>query len=101
MGPVLQIAEYTVDLPGCNRNPMEEKSTWPTTWFAPNRWKGAFKDVYSVMNNWGANHDLIYGHVESIYYLGINAREFLSPCTMFLKKEFTDLVHGAHLVPLI
>jgi L-fucose isomerase len=25
---------------------------------------GAFKDVYSVMNNWGANHGAIsYGHI--------------------------------------
>jgi L-fucose isomerase len=26
--------------------------------------QGAFKDVYSVMNNWGANHGAIsYGHI--------------------------------------
>ncbi|MDR1865170.1 MAG: L-fucose isomerase, partial [Bacteroidales bacterium] len=26
--------------------------------------KGAFKDVYSVMNNWGANHGAFsYGHI--------------------------------------
>ena len=40
--------------------------TWPTTWFAPrlDPTKDAFKDVYSVMNNWGANHGAIcYGHV--------------------------------------
>ena len=40
-------------------------STWPTTWFVP-RTTGekAFRDVYSVMANWGANHGaLAYGHI--------------------------------------
>jgi len=39
--------------------------TWPTTWFAPRlTGKGAFKDVYSVMANWGANHGAFsYGHI--------------------------------------
>ena len=39
--------------------------TWPTTWFAPRlTGHGAFRDVYSVMNAWGANHGAIsYGHV--------------------------------------
>ena len=39
--------------------------TWPTTWFVPRlTGSGAFKDVYSVMNNWGANHGAIsYGHI--------------------------------------
>ncbi|MEI7807085.1 MAG: L-fucose isomerase, partial [Verrucomicrobiota bacterium] len=39
--------------------------TWPTTWFAPNlTGQGAFRDVYTVMNNWGANHGAIsYGHI--------------------------------------
>ena len=39
--------------------------TWPSTWFVPNlTGEGAFKDVYSVMANWGANHAaLAYGHV--------------------------------------
>ena len=39
--------------------------TWPTTWFVPNTTgKGAFKDVYSVMANWGANHGAFsYGHI--------------------------------------
>ena len=41
--------------------------TWPTTWFVPNiTGEGAFKDVYTVMNNWGANHCVIsYGHIGS------------------------------------
>ena len=39
--------------------------TWPTTWFVPRlTGEGAFKDVYSVMANWGANHGAwVYGHV--------------------------------------
>jgi L-fucose isomerase len=39
--------------------------TWPTTWFAPKVvGQGAFRDAYTVMNNWGANHGAIsYGHV--------------------------------------
>ena len=39
--------------------------TWPTTWFVPRLNDcGAFKDVYSVMANWGANHGAIsYGHI--------------------------------------
>jgi len=39
--------------------------TWPTTWFVPRTTgKGPFKDVYSVMVAWGANHGAIsYGHI--------------------------------------
>ena len=67
-GPVLQIAEgYTVELPEDVDNTLEKRTdpTWPTTWFVPNlTGAGAFKDVYSVMANWGANHGAIsYGHV--------------------------------------
>ena len=38
---------------------------WPTTWFVPNLTDGGpFRDVYSVMYNWGANHGAIsYGHI--------------------------------------
>ena len=66
--PVLQIAEgQTVDLPETvNRTLIERTSpTWPTTWFVPNlTGHGPFADVYSVMNNWGANHGAIsYGHI--------------------------------------
>ncbi|GMQ59367.1 L-fucose isomerase [Vallitalea sediminicola] len=68
LGPVLQIAEgYTVDLDKDIHDVLNMRTdpTWPTTWFAPNlTGKGAFKDVYSVMNNWGANHGAIsYGHI--------------------------------------
>jgi len=39
--------------------------TWPTTWFVPNTTEaGPFRDVYTVMANWGANHGAIsYGHI--------------------------------------
>lgn len=68
IGPVLQLAEgYTVDLPDEIHNVIDKRTdpSWPTTWFVPNlTGKGAFKDVYSVMANWGANHGVtVYGHV--------------------------------------
>jgi len=68
IGPVLQIAEgYSVDLPEKVHAILDERTnpTWPTTWFAPIlTGEGAFRDVYSVMNNWGANHGSIsYGHI--------------------------------------
>jgi len=68
LGPVLQIAEgWTVDLPEKVHQILNDRTdpTWPTTWFVPNvTGKGAFKDVYSVMANWGANHGAFsYGHI--------------------------------------
>ncbi len=68
LGPVLQIAEgWTVDLDPEVHRLLDERTdrTWPTTWFAPRLCDRApFKDVYSVMNNWGANHGAIsYGHI--------------------------------------
>jgi len=68
LGPVLQLAEgWTVELPGDVNNALVERTnpTWPTTWFAPRlTGRGAFTDVYSVMNGWGANHGAIsYGHI--------------------------------------
>ncbi len=68
LGPVLQIAEgYTVELPEESHRILNERTdpTWPTTWFAPIlTGQGPFKDVYSVMYNWGANHGAIsYGHI--------------------------------------
>jgi L-fucose isomerase len=68
LGPVLQIAEgWTVDLPAKVHKVLDERTdpTWPTTWFVP-RLTGChpFQDVYTVMNNWGANHCAIsYGHI--------------------------------------
>ena len=68
LGPVLQIAEgWTVELDPEAHHILDYRTDkgWPTTWFAPRLTKDdAFKDVYSVMNNWGANHGSIsYGHI--------------------------------------
>lgn len=68
LGPVLQIAEgWTVDLDPEVHKILDERTDkgWPTTWFAPRlNESDNFKDVYSVMNNWGANHGAIsYGHI--------------------------------------
>ncbi|WP_273334378.1 L-fucose isomerase [Dictyoglomus turgidum] len=72
LGPVLQIAEgYTVELPPHVHEVLDKRTdpTWPTTWFVPKlTGKGAFKSVYSVMENWGANHCAItYGHVGDLF----------------------------------
>lgn len=68
LGPILQIAEgYTVDLPEDVHEVLNKRTdqTWPTTWFAPKlTGEGVFKDVYSVMNAWSANHGAVsYGHI--------------------------------------
>ena len=68
LGPVLQLAEgWTVDVDPEIHKIIDKRTdpTWPTTWFVPRLCdKPAFKDVYSVMNNWGANHGaIIYGHI--------------------------------------
>lgn len=68
LGPVLQIAEgWTVSLPEEVHRTLNERTdpTWPTHWFVPNLMdSGPFRDVYSVMNNWGANHGAIsHGHI--------------------------------------
>ncbi|WP_178112984.1 L-fucose isomerase [Acerihabitans arboris] len=68
VGPVLQIAEgWSVDLPAEVHDTLNQRtdSTWPTTWFAPRlTGEGPFRDVYSVMANWGANHGVLtVGHV--------------------------------------
>lgn len=69
LGPVLQLAEgWTVDIDPEIHSVLDKRTdpTWPTTWFVPrlDPTKDAFKDVYSVMNNWGANHGAIsYGHI--------------------------------------
>lgn len=67
-GPVLQIAEgWSVELNDKSFAAINERTDaiWPSTFFAPRlTGKGYFKDVYSVMNNWGANHGAIsYGHI--------------------------------------
>ncbi len=68
VGPVLQLAEgHTVVLNDKVHNLLDRRTdpTWPTTWFVPRtNGSGAFKDVYAVMANWGANHGAIsYGHI--------------------------------------
>jgi L-fucose isomerase len=68
LGPVFQLAEgVIVDIPEEVHHILDERTnpTWPTTWFAPNlTGSGPFRDVYSVMANWGANHGAIsYGHI--------------------------------------
>ncbi|MGE5429229.1 MAG: L-fucose isomerase [Methylococcaceae bacterium] len=68
LGPVLQIAEgWTVELPEDVHAVLDKRTdpTWPTTWFAPRLTDSEpFKNVYSVMANWGANHGAIsYGHI--------------------------------------
>ena len=68
LGPALQIAEgETVALPPKTQKLIEERTnpTWPTTWFVPRlTGRGAFRDVYSVMNSWGANHCVMScGHI--------------------------------------
>lgn len=59
--------DFTATLPDEIHNKLDKRTdpTWPTTWFAPRlTGKGAFRDVYSVMANWGANHGAIsYGHI--------------------------------------
>jgi L-fucose isomerase len=68
LGPVLQIAEgWTVE-PGAEMaGPLMDRTnpTWPTTWFVPRiTGSGQFRDVYSVMNCWGANHGAVsFGHI--------------------------------------
>jgi len=68
LGPVLQVAEgWTVDIPPKVHETLNERTdpTWPTHWFVPRTAETpAFKDVYSVMANWGANHGSIsFGHI--------------------------------------
>lgn len=68
VGPVLQLAEgWTAVLPEDIHTALDSRTdpTWPTTWFVPRlTGEGAFRDVYSVMANWGANHGVtVYGHV--------------------------------------
>lgn len=69
LGPVLQIAEgWTVDIDPEINAVLDKRTdpTWPTTWFVPRlrEDRDAFRSVYDVMNNWGANHGAIsYGHI--------------------------------------
>ncbi|HTS19230.1 MAG TPA: L-fucose isomerase [Verrucomicrobiae bacterium] len=68
IGPALQIAEgVSVELDDDVHDVLDQRTnpTWPTTWFVPRTTgSGAFRDVYTVMNNWGANHcAFAHGHI--------------------------------------
>lgn len=68
IGPVLQLVEgWSVELPEDIHKVLDERTnpTWPTTWFVPRTTgKGFFKDAYTVMAKWGANHGAIsHGHI--------------------------------------
>lgn len=68
LGPVLQIAEgWTTTFPDHVFDIINKRTdrTWPSTFFVPRiTGTGRFKNVYSVMNYWGANHGAIsYGHI--------------------------------------
>ena len=68
IGPVLQIVEgWSVELPEDIHTILDERTnpTWPTTWFVPRvTGEGFFKDAYTVMAKWGANHGAIsHGHI--------------------------------------
>jgi L-fucose isomerase len=64
----MQLAEgWTAELPDRVHDTLDQRTdpTWPTTWFVPRlTGVGPFRDVYSVMAGWGANHGAIsYGHI--------------------------------------
>jgi len=68
LGPALQLAEgVTVELPAKVHDTLDQRTdpSWPTTWFCPRvGGQGVFRDTYSVMNAWGANHCVMsYGHI--------------------------------------
>ncbi len=68
LGPVLQLAEgWTAVFPDEVFAIINKRTdqTWPSTFFVPRlTGKGHFKDTWSVMNYWGANHGAIsYGHI--------------------------------------
>lgn len=68
IGPVLQLVEgWSVELPEDIHTILDERTnpTWPTTWFVPRvTGSGFFRDVYTVMSKWGANHGAIsHGHI--------------------------------------
>jgi L-fucose isomerase len=68
LGPVMQLAEgWTADIDPAIHKILDERTDrgWPTTWFVPRLTDSPnFKDVYSVMNMWGANHGAVScGHI--------------------------------------
>ena len=70
LGLIFQLAEgWAVEIPERIHKILDGRTnnTWPTTWFVPRlTGKDAFKSVYDVMNNCGANHGaLCFGHIGS------------------------------------
>jgi L-fucose isomerase len=69
LGYALQIAEgWTVKIPEKVTKILWDRTdpTWPCTWFVPRLDPScqSFRDVYSVMAAWGANHGAFtYGHI--------------------------------------
>jgi L-fucose isomerase len=69
LGYTLQIAEgWTATLPEKVSKQLWDRTDpgWPCTWFVPRLDPAcpSFKDVYSVMASWGANHGAFtYGHI--------------------------------------
>ncbi|MDR2388907.1 MAG: L-fucose isomerase [Tannerellaceae bacterium] len=68
LGPTLQMAEgWTAGFPPQVFDAINKRTdkTWPSTFFVPRLGgKAPFRDVYSVMNHWGANHAAVcYGHI--------------------------------------
>ena len=69
LGYALQIAEgWTLELPEKVSKQLWDRTdpAWPCTWFAPRLDEACplFRDVYSVMAAWGANHGAFtYGHI--------------------------------------
>ncbi len=68
LGLVCQLVEgWAVNVPEEIHRVLDDRTnnTWPTTWFVPRlTGEGAFKSVYKVMNNWGANHGaLCFGNI--------------------------------------
>ena len=101
VGPVLQLAEgWTVDLPADVHQTLNLRTdpTWPTQWFAPIlTGSGAFKDVYSVMAGWGANHcAMSYGHIgEDLISLASLLRIPVSMHNVPAEKLFRPAVWGS------
>lgn len=102
IGPVLQIAEgWSVALPEEVHDQLDQRTnaTWPTTWFAPRlTGQGAFRDVYSVMANWGANHGVLTaGHVGSeLITLASMLRIPVCMHNVSEEKVFRPSAWGAH-----
>ena len=99
LGPVLQIAEgWTVDIDPEIHKILHERTDkiWPTTWFVPRLNDTPPWDVYSVMNEWGANHGAIsYGHIGAdLITLASMLR--IPVCMHNVEENPSGRKHGAH-----